>query len=82
VFHCLIRSKDSVILCVDFNLPDIDWPVDNSLKSLSATCSGIFLDFCYNFGLHQFVNGSTGVDNTLDLVLNDDCKCVLNVKIF
>jgi hypothetical protein len=64
----LIPSKGSVILCEDFSLPDIDWSVNNSLNSLGAACSGIFLDFCYNFGLLQFVNGPTRVDNTLNLV--------------
>jgi exonuclease III len=78
----LIPSKGSIILCGDFNLPDIVWSVDNSLNNLRAACSSIFLDFCYSFDQHQSVQGPTRGDNTFDLVLANDCKRVLNVKIF
>jgi hypothetical protein len=69
-------------MCGNFNLPDIDWSVDNSLNCLSATCSGTFLDMCCNFGLHPLVSSPTRVNNTLDLVLNNGCNCVLAVKVF
>jgi hypothetical protein len=78
---CLMPSRGSVIMCGDFNLPDIDWSVDKSLNCYNGTCTGIFLDFCYNFGLHQLVNSPTRADNILNLVLGNDYACILNVKV-
>jgi hypothetical protein len=49
---------------------------------LNGTCTGIFLNFCYNFGLRQLVNSPTRADHILDLVLSNDYACVLNVNVF
>jgi Endonuclease-reverse transcriptase len=76
----LEQSKDSIIMCGDFNLPTIVWSADNSLNCRSVTCSGIFLDFCYRHALYRFVNCPTRLNNTLDLVLSNDQHCVLNAE--
>src|SRR5664279_1186653 len=64
----LYSNNSTVIICGDFNLPDINWSVDNCIKQADFCCSGIFLNMFYKHGLHQFVSEPTRFDNLLDLV--------------
>ena len=76
----LFPSNGSVIVCGDFNLPNINWSTCNSIHCSKDSCSGIFLDFYYTFGMHQLVTEPTRLDNILDLVLCSDFGCVLNTR--
>jgi hypothetical protein len=71
--------NSTVIICGDFNLPNIDWSVDNCLKCCDVTCSGLFLDFLYTHGLQQLVSSPTRLDHILDLVFCNNYNYVLNV---
>jgi hypothetical protein len=77
----LYPANSAVILCGDFNFPNIDWSVNNCLRCSNSTCSGLFLEFFYNHGLQQFVSSPTRYMHTLDLVLCNDSNCVINTKI-
>jgi exonuclease III len=77
----LFPANSSVIICGDFNLPNIDWSVDNCSKCNAATCSGIFLEFFYAHSLLQLVENPTKFDHTLDLVLCNDHNCVFNIEV-
>jgi hypothetical protein len=40
----------------------------------------VILDLCYNLGLQQYVTTSTRYESILDIVLSNDCNCLLDVK--
>jgi hypothetical protein len=69
-----------VLICGNLNLLNIDWTIDNSVLCSDKTCSGVFLDLCYNHGLIQFVTLPTRFVNTIDLVLTNDNNCVFNAR--
>ena len=86
--HLLIKCIDSlypanrtVVICGDFNLPDVDWLSDNCFKCNDFTCAGIILSFYYKHGLEQFITEPTRSSNVLDLVFSNDANCILNVDI-
>jgi exonuclease III len=66
-------SVDSpVIICGDFNLPNIDWCVDDGSLCCDSTCDGVFSVMYYNQGLCQFVSMPPKLDSFLDLVFSSD----------
>ena len=73
----LYPINGTVIICGDFNFPNIDWSVDNCIKQSNFSCTGVFLNLFYNNGLKQFVNSPTRLDNLLDLVLCNDANCIM-----
>jgi hypothetical protein len=75
----LFPVNSPALICGDFNLPMIDWSLDNCSLCSDSTCSGIFLDFYYNHGLCQCVTTPTRYNNVLDLIFTNDINCVLNV---
>jgi hypothetical protein len=77
----LISNNGSTIICGDFNLPYINWSLDNSLKCSESTCSGIFLDLYYAHGFHQYVSEPTRYDHTLDIVLCNDVNRIFNTRV-
>jgi hypothetical protein len=68
----LYPSNSAVILCGDFNFPNVNWLVNNSLHCSDLTCSGIFLELVYKHGLQQQVTRPTRGTHTLDLVFCND----------
>ncbi len=77
---CVYPNNCPVIICGDLNCPYIDWSADNCSLCSNLTYSGVFLEFYYNHGLHQYVNLPIRFENILDLVLCNDVNCVYNVK--
>jgi hypothetical protein len=74
-------SADTPVLtCGDFNLPDINWSIDNCVLCSVSTCEDVFLELYYNRGLRQFVSAPMRLDSTLDLVFCNDHKCILNPR--
>lgn len=69
------------IICGDFNLPDIDWFIDNCLKCNDFTVPGVFLSLYYKYGLEQLVTLATRNNNLLDLIFTNDSNTVVNVSI-
>jgi hypothetical protein len=53
---CVYPNNFPVVICGDLNFPYIDRSTDNCSLCSNVTCSGVFLKFCYNHGLHQYVN--------------------------
>jgi hypothetical protein len=76
----LFSPDTPVLICGDFNLPDINWSIDNFALCSDSTCDGVFLELYYNRGLRQFVSAPTRLDNTLDLVFCNDHNCLLNPR--
>ena len=74
----LCNTRDSVRLVGDFNLPNIDWVLlhlpDDAIHSL-------FLSFCVNHGLHQYVDLPTRENHTLDLVFSSDHRLVSDLQV-
>lgn len=76
----LFPPNGSIIVCGDFNLPNINWSTCNSAHCSKDSCSGVFLDFYCSFGMHQLVTEPTRLDHILDLVLCSDFGRVLNTR--
>lgn len=79
------NPNDVLVLCGDFNLPQIKWilhPVNNFCKPYNYTDyrSSLLIDTLSFAGLCQFNNNVNECDNTLDLILNNNCN-VNNVSI-
>ena len=64
-----IRNISKYVICGDFNFPSINWSHYNLLRSNDDSCSGIFLDFCYNNSLHQFNSRPTRLNNIVSILL-------------
>ena len=77
----LYPDNSTVIICGDFNLPCIDWSIDNCSKCRDTTCSGVFLEFFYTHGLQQLVDSPTRFNHTLDLVCCNNYNCVFNTRV-
>lgn len=71
----------TVIICGDFNFPNIDWSADNCLKQSNISFTGVFLNLFYNNGLEQLVSSPTRLDNVLDLVLCNDANCIVDTRV-
>jgi hypothetical protein len=76
----LLPIDSPVLICGDFNLPNIDWSIDNCALCSDSTCDGVFLELYYNRGLQQFVSMPTRLDNILDLVFCNDYNCIFNPR--
>ena len=76
----LFPVDSPVIICGDFNLPNVDWSVDNCSLCCDSTCDGVFLEMYYNHGLRQFVPTPTRLDSFLDLVFSNDHNCIFNPR--
>ena len=63
----LCDTRDTVVLVGDLNLPNIDWFL---LDCPADTIHSVFLEFCTQFGLYQFVDSPTRENHILDLVLS------------
>lgn len=72
------HSKDkTIILCGDFNCPDIDWP-NNTVKKGAAErdVQQALLDLSIDHGLTQIHEQPTRLDNILDLVFTNNPSLV------
>ncbi len=65
------------VICGDFNLPKIDWKWCAALDHKHS----IFVDFCMQYGLSQYVMEPTRLNHILDLVLANKLNIVHNVKV-
>ena len=70
-YMCDYYDKYSVIICGDFNFPNINWKIPCPIVNDKATCK--FLEYVMDIGLIQVINFKTRKENILDLVL---CKTV------
>ena len=70
-----IHSEYPIVLCGDFNLPQINWmtisPTGSSSPSATLMCSIVADNF-----LTQIVNFPTRQNNILDLILVSDTKII------
>lgn len=77
----MFKPQCTNILCGDFNFPDVNWSINNSLKCNNFTSDGLFLTLFYKYGLEQLVQQATRTDNTLDLIFTNDSNSVVNVDV-
>ena len=75
----LIPDAQNIILCGDFNLPNINWEV-NSPTSPSPLAS-LLCDISSNSSLQQLVVDPTRGNNTLDLVFTNTQNRINNVQV-
>ena len=68
----------SVVLCGDFNLPQINW---TNVDCASDSFSSQFLDCIQANALTQYVEDATRGKNTLDLVLTNDPFLIHDVNV-
>jgi hypothetical protein len=68
---CLCISDASVILCGDFNLPQINWSSQDT-SNVSDLLSSSFVDCIQENALVQYVVEATRGNNILDLVFSND----------
>jgi exonuclease III len=74
----VMKDNDELILCGDFNVPNITWPrsfdanekqkITPTLRSLYTSDDTDFLEITFKHGLSQHVCFKTRKENTLDLV--------------
>ena len=72
-----IRPKYPIILCGDFNLPQIDW--STVTPGISSPVSTLLCSIVNDNFLTQMVNFPTRQDNILDLILVNDINMVSSV---
>lgn len=77
----LYPLNGTVVLCGDFNIPSINWSVDNCIKCNDFSCSGLLLSLFYKHDFEQFVLTPTRNENILDLVFSNDHNSVFNVNV-
>jgi len=65
----LSKTRDTIILVGDLNLPNVDWTL---LNSPDDGIQSAFVKFCVEYGLYQFVDSPTRERHILDLVLSSD----------
>jgi len=58
----LCDTRDTVVLVGDLNLPNVDWFL---LDSPADNIHSVFLEFCIQFGLYQFVDSPTHENHIL-----------------
>ena len=80
--HCLLSISDCpIILCGDFNVPNIDWSVGfpsvSSLPANSYSLCDLVNDNC----LSQLVTVPTRGDNILDLLFSNSPNFITNVHL-
>ena len=76
----LISEHANILLCGDFNLPDIDWDLISLLQPNSL--SDYFCDDILNFfSLSQLINQPTRLDAVLDLAISNRPENISNIKI-
>ena len=61
-----IPDSQTIILCGDFNVPDVDW--DLNVPTTSSSLAKLLYDITFNFSLFQLVTDATRNSNMLDLV--------------
>ena len=71
---------DSIIVCGNFNLPDIDWTTGVAVKNDSI--HAFFAKTVKDNYLHQLVDFPTRLNNTLDLLLTNIPDKVMNMHGF
>jgi len=83
----LYPNNSTVIVCGDFNLPNINWTNIDVSAINNPTCSGIFLSLFLKYAFNQYVseptrhNCSRNTSSTLDLVLCNDYNFVYNTTV-
>ena len=71
----------TVIICGDFDSPNIDWSVDNYLKHSNLSCTSVFFKLWYNNHFKQFVNCPNRLDNLLDIVSWNKANCIVHTRV-
>lgn len=79
------NAGDVIVICGDFNLPNISWSYDSVNKNctpynFSDTHSNLFIDTISFCGLSQFNYFRNTADNTLDLIMSNNF-CIENLNI-
>ena len=74
-----VSPNQSIVLCGDFNLPDIDWSTTS--PSVRTPATTMFCDIVSDCFLTQLVSTSTCRDNILDLVLTNVPSNVFSVAV-
>ena len=68
----------SSIICVDFNLPNINWDLG---ASLGDNRHDLFIDLFNQYGLYQSVKSPTRDSNILNIVLSNAENVVTRVNV-
>ena len=69
-----------LVLCGDFNLPLINWPIQSDFMP-SSNEYGLFLDLIHERSLLQLVEHPTRCENILDLILCNQPFLVSNIEV-
>ena len=79
--NSLARIPDSqtIILCGDFNVPDVDW--DLNVPTTSSSLAKLLCDITFNSSLFQLVTEATRNSNMLDLVFVNYSERVKDVTV-
>ena len=72
-----IRTKYPIVLCGDFNLPQIDW--STVTPSISSPATALLCSIVNDNFLTQMVNFPTRQDNILDLISVNDTNIISGV---
>ena len=74
-----IPGNYSIVLCEDFNVPNIDWSV--TTPTVSSPVNSTFCSLVHDNFLTQLVSSPTRGDHILDLILTNNPSCVSNVRV-
>ena len=78
--HCLLSISDySIVLCGDFNVPNIDWSV--GFPTVSSLPANSLCDLVNDNYLSQLVTVPTRGDNILDLLFSNSPNFIANVQV-
>ena len=80
----LVARAESLVLCGDFNMPKICWDTKSGPSAyVGKSSEEIFLEFCSDAGLCQYVREPTFISsaNILDLVFSNDDDSVVFVAV-
>ncbi len=74
-----LPSSHHVILCGDFNIPQIDWTTTS--PTTTSQLASELCDTLNDFALHQLVTEPTRLNNILDLVVTNNPDKTTNVSV-
>ena len=74
-----IPASADVILCGDFNVPNVNW--NTTMPTIPSPVTSSLCDMAHNFSLQQLVPEPTRQNNTLDLLLTNNTNRIEHVSV-
>ena len=75
----LIADSCSIVLCGDFNIPNVNW--DSSVPTVSSPKASLLCDIALSSSLYQLFPEATRCNNTLDLLFTNNTDKVKDVAV-